>query len=202
VITYTHEQQLAADMWNVAFDAVHHGRAMQHYGELADVLYLVASQDPPPRVVVEIGSAQGGTLMAWRSLPSQPLVYAVTLAHPWGEAVSYGATVLDGDSHDRATLQRLRDQIGGRPVDVLFLDGDHSTAGAQADWDMYSPLVRPGGLVLIHDIVCAAEPEVGPWWRKLADQRRQAGDEVSEIIARTGKAPGFGIVRMAGEERS
>jgi hypothetical protein len=36
--------------------------------------------------------------------------------------------------------------------DFLFIDGDHSYAGVKRDFEMYSPLVKPGGWVGFHDI--------------------------------------------------
>ena len=61
--------------------------------------------------------------------------------------------LLQGDSHRPAFNQRVVDALGGNPVDFLFIDGDHTTAGARSDFEDYSPLVRPGGLVAFHDIV-------------------------------------------------
>lgn len=190
---YTVEEQLRADMWNVAYTAHHDYRAWQNVAELAEVLYRVAHEDV--RVVVEIGSAWGGTLYAWSQLPTEPLVFGVTMDHFGLPEYDHGAVVLEGDSHDRITLQRLKDQLGGRPVDVLFIDGDHTYDGARQDWLMYAPLVRDGGLVLLHDIVCAGEPDVARVWAEI----RAGGPEwTDEVIAKAGKPLGFGIVRMAG----
>jgi predicted O-methyltransferase YrrM len=38
-----------------------------------------------------------------------------------------------------------------RPIDLLVIDGDHSEAGVQKDWDEWSRFVVPGGLVAFHD---------------------------------------------------
>jgi predicted O-methyltransferase YrrM len=38
------------------------------------------------------------------------------------------------------------------PVDFLFIDGGHTDAAAQADFRGWSPWVRPGGALLIHDV--------------------------------------------------
>ena len=40
-----------------------------------------------------------------------------------------------------------------RPLEVLFIDGDHSYEGAKADYARWSELVRPGGHMLFHDAV-------------------------------------------------
>ena len=38
-------------------------------------------------------------------------------------------------------------------VDILFIDGDHTYDGVKKDFEMYSPLVRPGGLICFHDVL-------------------------------------------------
>jgi predicted O-methyltransferase YrrM len=40
---------------------------------------------------------------------------------------------------------------GHSPVDFVFIDGDHSEQGLLADWNAWSPLVEPGGIVALHD---------------------------------------------------
>lgn len=37
------------------------------------------------------------------------------------------------------------------PIDLLFIDGDHSEAGCRRDWDGFHDKVSSGGVVLIHD---------------------------------------------------
>lgn len=37
------------------------------------------------------------------------------------------------------------------PMDFLFIDGDHSWAGIDRDWQGFSPHVVPGGVVALHD---------------------------------------------------
>lgn len=39
----------------------------------------------------------------------------------------------------------------GPPVDLVFIDGDHSPEGCREDWEVWHPLVRAGGLVAFHD---------------------------------------------------
>jgi predicted O-methyltransferase YrrM len=40
---------------------------------------------------------------------------------------------------------------GHRPVDFVFVDGDHSEAGLLSDWNAWSGLVEPAGIVALHD---------------------------------------------------
>jgi predicted O-methyltransferase YrrM len=47
-------------------------------------------------------------------------------------------------SHDAAREWTL-------PVDLVFVDGDHSEAGCRADWEGWHRFVVPGGHVVFHD---------------------------------------------------
>lgn len=37
-------------------------------------------------------------------------------------------------------------------LDVLYIDGDHSYEGAAFDINTYGPMVKKGGLILVHDV--------------------------------------------------
>jgi predicted O-methyltransferase YrrM len=39
----------------------------------------------------------------------------------------------------------------GPPVDLVFIDGDHSPEACREDWDVWHPHVKPGGAVAFHD---------------------------------------------------
>ncbi|MEJ6670328.1 MAG: putative O-methyltransferase YrrM [Candidatus Azotimanducaceae bacterium] len=47
-------------------------------------------------------------------------------------------------------------QVAGRhwqtPLGLVFIDGGHSSQAATIDYEVWSPWVAPGGLLLIHDI--------------------------------------------------
>jgi predicted O-methyltransferase YrrM len=64
--------------------------------------------------------------------------------------------------------------LAGERVDVLFVDGDHTLEGVEADFRMYSPLVRNGGIVAFHDIVPGSSEAVGgvpAFWDRVRDGR-------------------------------
>jgi predicted O-methyltransferase YrrM len=50
------------------------------------------------------------------------------------------------------------------PYDALLIDADHTYAGAAHDWAAYVHMVRPGGLIVMHDIANTAY-ECGKVWR-------------------------------------
>ncbi len=102
-----------------------------------------------PKKILEIGCAAGGTLLVWQALALQ--VVSVDLEGLSGEIdLSRFERVkfILGDSHSEDTLEKT---VVHGPFDFLFIDGDHETEGVIADFNMYSPLVRTGGLVAFHD---------------------------------------------------
>lgn len=77
---------------------------------------------------------------------------------------------IQGDSHNPAIIQKVHDLHSGRSIDFLFIDGDHSYNGVKADFENYAPLVRPGGLIVFHDVY--GLPEVKQFWEELKQNHR------------------------------
>ena len=67
---------------------------------------------------------------------------------------------LIGMSHDPATVHKAHQHLAGG-IDLLFIDGDHQYASVLTDWLLYSPLVRPGGLVAFHDVALTVKGHYG-----------------------------------------
>lgn len=92
-----------------------------------------------------------------------------------------------GDSHAEETLEAVK-KYG--IFDLLLIDGDHTYKGVKQDFEWYVPLVKPGGLILMHDI-CNRNVDVKKFWEeikwpKIALEYGRAGNEV---------IPGMGIVQ-------
>jgi hypothetical protein len=69
------------------------------------------------------------------------------------------------------------------PVDFLFIDGDHSYDGVRRDWDDWTPLVREGGRVALHDAHPEAawpEPDHGPV--RLLEEVTSGGWQIVEHV--------------------
>lgn len=142
-----------------------HG-ALQRTWELQALLAEVRRLRP--RVVVEIGTHRGGTFSAWAAV-AHPDAHLVSIDLPAPED-GLGTTEQDlarlrgllqpaqrmsairDDSHLPSTRTRLLEVLDGRAVDFLWIDGDHSESGVREDFALYAPLVRPGGLIALHDI--------------------------------------------------
>jgi predicted O-methyltransferase YrrM len=119
-------------------------------------------------VVLEIGTGRGGTLWLWSHLEGNKCVISIDL---WGGAFGGGPSeddmarienwvdreketyVNNRDSHKTETLEEVKEALAGRQLDILFIDGDHTYEGCRQDFEMYSPLVKPGGVIVFHDIL-------------------------------------------------
>jgi cephalosporin hydroxylase len=152
-----------------------------------------------PRIILEIGTASGGTSLIWSHLAAERVItcdlnkmkYQTPLFTRFPPPESKcRVTLLSGDSHSPAFKARVACELNGAKADFLFIDGDHTEQGVTADYNGYKEFVRPGGLIGFHDIV-EKQPlptnQVFYLWQKL----RQLG-EVEEFINDANQR-GFGI---------
>ena len=81
-----------------------------------------------------------------------------------------------GDSHNLATVEKLKTRLAGRSIDLLFIDGDHSYNSVKQDHELYGPLTKC--LIAIHDIFLvrpSGEDSSGviDFWSRLVEADRQ-----------------------------
>jgi predicted O-methyltransferase YrrM len=78
-----------------------------------------------------------------------------------------------GDSRVLSVLQQAQNSIQSNPsnystqFDLLHIDGDHSYESCKSDYELYSAIVRPGGLIVFHDIHHARDTGVFKFWTEL-----------------------------------
>lgn len=182
-------------MLEVAEKAIELG-ACQKAWELAEFLDVLA--DMKPQLIVEIGSHAGGTLYAWSRVAPAVIGMdicesAMVYPHTGKPRDEHGAQMVIGDSRDESTRDALVEALGGRMIDCLFIDGDHTYEGVRSDYEMYSDLVRPGGLIAFHDIVThlyALHCEVVKLWCEIKNE------SAVEIVSSEGDHwGGIGVLR-------
>jgi predicted O-methyltransferase YrrM len=114
--------------------------------------------------ILEIGVSMGGSLLVWSQLaPVNNTVVGIDLPNGRYGGISYTDTrnqtakswhpnlhIIDGDSKSEEIQKKVWKLIPS--VDLLFIDGDHTYEGAKADYENYGKLVRPGGMIALHDI--------------------------------------------------
>ena len=140
----------------------------QIYDELRRLLSLLNRLDI--HNVLEIGSESGGTVRVWSKMFNPLNLFTLDL-NSYGHAAGKTAAMEDkwktwlepyqrleatwGDSHKletKDTVVAKMKSVGVGKVDFLYIDGDHTEAGVEKDYEMYKDLVRSGGIIVFHDI--------------------------------------------------
>lgn len=166
------------------------------------------------RRVLEIGTFEGGTLalLAQVAAPDARILsldinYYDYRLHSYPRLARARQVIkcINADTHRRETLAAVNHWLGKDRLDVLFIDGDHSYEGVKADFEMYSPLVRTGGLIAFHDIHPdyrtrygrPTEADVGDvprYWQEL-----RAGRDATDLIEDEGQdGMGIGVLYQSG----
>ena len=136
-----------------------------------------------PKIILEIGTNHGGSAVFWDHIAG-PQGQVITMDHPLLPD-HHPCTVLDkrycpyepisdltqmlNDSHLPETLEKVKALLKG-PVDFLYIDGDHAYKGAKLDYEMYSPLVRKGGIIGMDDINSMPD-DVGRAWNEIPGEK-------------------------------
>ena len=181
-------------------------RCNQNPLEIKALVNLLASKRL--QTIVEIGTSKGGTLYLWTRLV-QPggLVISIDLPgeigsvrpvhlsvyRTFGQERNVEVQTLALDSHAPETIDMLRQILGDRTVDFLFIDGDHSYAGVKSDFFDYLPLMSPRGIVGMHDIAVSdrvLHKDVDQFWAELEGP----GLQKQSFIAPRGF--GIGVVEL------
>jgi predicted O-methyltransferase YrrM len=147
-------------------------------GDGAWLLYGIC-RSVKPAVAVEIGSARG---------KSACYIGMALKENGWGRLYAIDPHKLtnwnDSDSIDTYDIMRshlknlglmkivtiVREQSAKAlvhvptPIDLLFIDGDHSHDGVKADWDSFTPHMSPFGVVVFHDTIWDLNPD-DKWYR-------------------------------------
>lgn len=163
-----------------------------------------AVRELAPKVIVEIGTASGGTLLIWSSIATETVISCdlqeMTIQSeifnrlpPPGSNCQI--SLITGDTHTAEMKSRLERELNGRKVDFLFIDGDHTETGVTADFNDYRTLVRQGGIIAFHDIVEKQPLEINQvhrLWKKIKDKFPH-----EEFIADPSqKGFGIGIIKV------
>lgn len=124
-------------------------RTYQSPQELEGFIKLAGHFVPADPVIVEIGSFHGGTARRIDRAFNPKKIICVDRCFDFWMADDLACIKIQGDSVE--SLGRVEYELAGEPIDLLFIDGDHSYRGEMADYRAYSPLVRDGGVVALHD---------------------------------------------------
>ena len=128
------------------------------------------------RRVLEIGTFRGDSLRVWRAAFDPELLIGIqdTNETTSETALELEVALVRGRSQDPQVHAEVVAILAGSPLDFLYVDGDHRYDAVRQDWELYAPLVRPGGLVALHDAVITDNEtvEVYRLWQELGHGRR------------------------------
>lgn len=183
-------------------------RPLQNPWEISELMKRV--REKQPRVIVEIGTAKGGTLFLFCQHAADDATI-ISLDLPFGrngggypkwkeklyaKFAKPGQTLhlMRANSHLDETRTRIEALLKGRKIDVLMIDADHSYEGVKRDYDLYSPLLAADGFIAMHDVILNRfdpEIEVHRFWDEL-----KATEKTEELVHDYGQGNlGIGIVR-------
>ena len=183
-------------------------RPLQNPWEIGELMKRV--REKAPRVIVEIGTAKGGTLFLFCQHAADDATI-ISLDLPFGrngggypkwkeklyaKFAKPGQTLhlMRANSHLDETRTRIEALLKGRKIDVLMIDADHSYEGVKRDYDLYSPLLAGDGFIAMHDVILNRfdpEIEVHRFWDEL-----KATEKTEELVHDYGQGNlGIGIVR-------
>jgi len=160
------------------------GLALQQNPTEFAALILHLREDRPHRTYMEIGSASGGAC----SLLSQEVGFETVLSlddgrHPRAaeQEANFsrvpGLKRFVGDSHSAEARVFLAQNVE-HPLDIAFIDGDHSFRGVWQDLGLSLEFCRPGSFVVLHDTVACSGVERA-WLQAV---RKQILKPVAEFI--------------------
>lgn len=177
------------DCREIADIAVGKHGAFQDRDELSAVLSL--AREYKVKRVIEIGTCTGATAWAFTQAPS--VIQVITIDISWRYTGDDPLIqFIHGSSNNDETIARVRELLDGDLADFLLIDGGHEEVQVQKDWDNYSPMVRPGGIVVFHDInEWKGHPEiqVRPAWLRISRPYPHI-----ELISDRETSPGTGMI--------
>jgi predicted O-methyltransferase YrrM len=118
----------------------------------AEALINCARYLPDDSLIVQIGASKGISTVAMLEARPDVFIFSIDIAHcPWEEESIIKAG-LDCDRVVRV-LGDSKKIHWPFPVDMLYIDGDHTYDGVKGDCEAWLGNVKPGGLVVFHDYV-------------------------------------------------
>lgn len=153
-------------------------KPQQKRGEFVELLKIFKAASP--KRIMEIGTAQGGSLFCFCKLAPKeaeiisidlpPLATDKYLRQFFKLFPKKGQKIhlLKVNSHKKKTIKRVKKILNGKQLDFLFIDADHSYKGVKKDFENYFPLLRPGGIIAFHDIYTAKG--VKKFWNEIKNK--------------------------------
>jgi predicted O-methyltransferase YrrM len=105
----------------------------------------------------------------------------------WAKQSKVNLYVIPQSSFDQNTLEQVKSI--NPSLDFLFIDGNHMYEAIRHDFEFYSPLVRPGGVIAFHDIAANEEGGGNRYWNEIKNNYKH-----KEILKSPEGLMGIGVL--------
>lgn len=172
--------EIMSDLFSKKLSLIRPWQYQSEFSQLLEYFYSLKATR-----VMEIGTANGGTLFAHCKLSSDSAtIISVDLpdgkfggGYPdWKTPIykqfaksNQKLHLIKASSHEQSTVKMVKGILNGELLDYLFIDGDHTYEGVKKDFDLYSPLTKSGGIIVFHDIALhkGSSCEVDKFWQDI-----------------------------------
>lgn len=132
-----------------------------------DLLYHV-SLNEKPNLTVELGCCTGGST-SYLAAGSSGKVISIDIAIQEGArsrlAVFPNVELIEADTREPGTAELIASR---GPIDILFIDTDHTAEQVTIEMSLFAPLVKEGGIILLDDVRMNSMPQ---WWDELDEDK-------------------------------
>ena len=122
-------------------------RGCHHYAELYELLFR--DRRETINSLLEIGVLEGGSIRMWRKYFPNAKITAIDVNDHVTFADDPGIEFIQGDSYSDEVIMKLSD----RTFDIMIDDADHQIWNQKTFLKRYSPLLAPGGILIIEDVI-------------------------------------------------
>ncbi|MHC4332192.1 MAG: class I SAM-dependent methyltransferase [Planctomycetota bacterium] len=138
-------------------------------------LLMALRTELKPRKAIELGTCSGASAVLFGMVTSGQVV-SVDISSKKRTESRENVSFVEGDTHSVDTIQAVKDIVGDS-VDFLFIDAGHLYDQVKKDFEMWSPLVRPGGWIAFHDVdprhVAPNVCQVNRFWQELPGNKSE-----------------------------
>lgn len=131
--------------------------------EETNVLRKLASEVPENGLILEIGCAWGHSCKNMLEASKETVKFVAI--DPWtllgrDEWIGHEQLFLENIEPFKERVEIVKDfsqnvdiekVLGGRKIDLLFIDGDHHRNAVRDDYNKYHRFVKPNGKIVFHD---------------------------------------------------
>lgn len=188
-------------------------KTQQKRSEIIKLLEMVKKYQP--KYILEIGTLNGGTLFLFSRISSKDTLL-ISIDIPKGKIggphsrwkiysdwripflkrislLNQKIELIRANAHKTSSLYQVKKILDNKKLDFLFIDAAHTYEGVKKIFEMYSPLVKSGGVIAFHDIVFSSGSinDVHNFWEQIKNQFDF--DEFFEDSSQ--KTGGIGVIR-------